>query len=392
MSGAAGAALSGALILRPGPGRTAIASSRVPLAGALLRGRPAGEAMLMLPRLFALCGQAHRVTAALAVATAMAGDDRRAGQAGVAALAPERAALAAETLREHVRRLLIDWPRLLGQPADGAAAALRACPLFGAAAMAHNGGDGAAARDWIGRELLGGPVAPWLAGWREDRAGWLGRWSGRAQALPARLMRAVRDDAVAIGAAWPPLRAQAGEAGMRALAARMADGAGLEYVAGDTGAACETGCWTRLGGGGDGDQAAPDSAWLRMGARLAEVCRLAGDGPAAGRAGWADGGALACGALWLGEGEALAWTEMARGVLCHRVRLELDGARPTIGDYHVLAPTDWNFHPRGVVADALAALPAGGDAVARAATARRVGVLAAAFDPCVHFEIEFAHA
>lgn len=391
MSGAAGPAWSGALILRPGRGRAAVGDTRVPLAGALLRGRPADEAMLMLPRLFALCGQAHRVTAGLAVATAMAGGGG-AGHADPAGLAPQRAALAAETLREHVRRLLIDWPRLLGQPADGAAAALRTCPLFGAAAMAHNGGDGAAVREWIGRELLGGPVAPWLAGWRADRAGWLGRWSGQARALPARLMRAVRDDAVSVGPAWPPLRAQAGEAGMRALAARMADGAGLEYVAGDAGdagAACETGCWTRLAGDGGGAGAPPDSAWLRMGARLAEVCRLAGYGPGAEPA---DGAALASGALWLGDGEALAWTEMARGVLCHRVRLELDGARPTIGDYHVLAPTDWNFHPRGVVADALAAMPAGGGAAARTATARRVGVLAAAFDPCVNFEIEFAHA
>ena len=166
---------------------------------------------------------------------------------------------------------------------------------------------------------------------------------------------------------------------MRALAKHMANDGAFEPAAG---VAWETGCWTRLGE--CPGVAAPASAWLRMGARVAEVCALVEP----------DGAdqALVCGALSLGRGEALAWTEMARGVLCHRVRLELGGALPTIGDYRVMAPTEWNFHPRGVVASALAAMPAGGDAAARMATARRIGVLAAAFDPCVHFEIEFAHA
>lgn len=377
-SAATSAALAGSLILRPGQGGAAIGSSRMPLAAALLRGRPAGDAALILPRLYALCGQAHRAAAELAVATAMAG-----GAPGAAALAPVPAALAAETLREHVRRLLIDWPRLLGQPDDGAGAALRACPLFSPATRAHNGENRAAAREWIARDLLGEPLAPWLASWRADRAKCLRRWSRRSRTLPARLMRAVEVDAGALGAMWPPLRAHASEAGMHALAAQMAgDGAFGALVPVD-GMASETGCWTRLGD--LPGVAAPASAWLRMGARVAEVCALAEhDG--------ADAGALACGALALGPGEALAWTEMARGVLCHRVRLELDGAQPAIADYRVMAPTEWNFHPRGVVASALAAMPRGGNGAMRRATARRIGVLAAAFDPCVQFEIEFAHA
>jgi hypothetical protein len=133
--------------------------------------------------------------------------------------------------------------------------------------------------------------------------------------------------------------------------------------------------------------AAPADGWLRMGARVAEICRLAGAGDGQ------DGGAmLAHGALALGGGEALAWTEMARGLLCHWVRLDLGHEAPTVLDYQVVAPTEWNFHPRGAVAAALAAMPAGGDSATRLATARSIGVLAAAFDPCIPFEIEYEHA
>jgi len=48
----------------------------------------------------------------------------------------------------------------------------------------------------------------------------------------------------------------------------------------------------------------------------------------------------------------------------------------------VLAPTEWNFHPEGVAAQALAALPPDMPGLAA-----RVRLLMAALDPCVPFEI-----
>jgi len=48
--------------------------------------------------------------------------------------------------------------------------------------------------------------------------------------------------------------------------------------------------------------------------------------------------------------------------------------------YRVLAPTEWNFHPRGVLAQALSALR-GPQAADNART------LAVAFDPCVEFTV-----
>lgn len=375
------AALTGVLTLRPGQGAHAIGSSRAPLAGPLLRGRPAEQAAHLLPRVFSLCGQAHRVAANLALAAA---HGNRSG-ADLAAPASDHALLAAETLREHVRRMMIDWPRLVGQADDGAAAALRTCPLFGAPTKAHNGGrDGdMALRAWVEREVLGDSIAAWLARWNDDQRACLRHWSRRARTLPARLMCAIEQDADTIDAGAPALRAHASEEGMRALAAELAADACFEQAPHSAGGARETGSWTRLGA----TDALPDDAWLRMGARVAEVCALAAAGHTA-----ADGAPLAHGALALAPGEALAWTEMARGLLCHWVKLDLNGDGATIADYRVVAPTEWNFHPQGAVASALAAMPAGGNGATRMATTRRIGVLAAAFDPCVNIEIEFSHA
>lgn len=85
---------------------------------------------------------------------------------------------------------------------------------------------------------------------------------------------------------------------------------------------------------------------------------------------------LSSGALNLGEGQAIAWCEMARGLLLHWVQLDGHGA---VAQYRVLAPTEWNFHPQGALALGLAALGAQDSAAAH--------TLAAAFDPCVAYRV-----
>ena len=78
-------------------------------------------------------------------------------------------------------------------------------------------------------------------------------------------------------------------------------------------------------------------------------------------------------------GVGLAQVECARGTLTHRVAL--DG--PLVTGWRVLAPTEWNFHPRGPLADAIATLPAQSDADAT----RAAETLAAALDPCVRIAL-----
>ncbi len=80
-----------------------------------------------------------------------------------------------------------------------------------------------------------------------------------------------------------------------------------------------------------------------------------------------------------GIGQARA----ARGQLVHRV--ELQGG--VIGRYQILAPTEWNFHPQGVVVKALSTL--NGD---RTQIEQQARLLINAIDPCVGYELALERA
>jgi len=73
--------------------------------------------------------------------------------------------------------------------------------------------------------------------------------------------------------------------------------------------------------------------------------------------------------------------ETARGLLMHEV--ELDGER--IADYKIVAPTEWNFHPKGALATYLMGQPAGD----RGELERRLARIVAALDPCVPWTLEW---
>jgi hypothetical protein len=83
-----------------------VASER-PAIAQFLRGRPADEAVRLVPLLFALCGQAQGRAAALALAAAR-------GTECSPQLDP---AIQREALREHLWRWLLDLPVLLGEVA-----------------------------------------------------------------------------------------------------------------------------------------------------------------------------------------------------------------------------------------------------------------------------------
>jgi len=83
-----------------------VASER-PVVANYLRGRPADEAVRLVPLLFALCGQAQGRAAALALAAAR-------GNEFQAQLDP---AIQREALREHLWRWLLDLPAQLGEAA-----------------------------------------------------------------------------------------------------------------------------------------------------------------------------------------------------------------------------------------------------------------------------------
>ncbi|SDI55916.1 HoxV [Pseudomonas panipatensis] len=341
MTGDAGLArLAGSLRVRPGQ-RPALLGGRPPLAARLLQGQPAEAAAQRLPLLYSLCGQAHRLTAELALQAAREGT----AEASDAA----RQALHAETRREHLRRIVLDWPGLLG----GATAD----PLA-LSAVAQQGLDA-----WFE-----GSAQAWLDAWREGPRQALLDWSARGRHWLARLLRDCRDEAEAL--LLPVHALPVAPARLLAVEQNLRQGDAFIRQPELDGQPCETGAWTRAW------EAHPQrhgNAWLRLGARLADLAELSLEAPRP----------LALGALAVGECQALAWCETARGLLLHRVHLETGANGMQVCDYQVLAPTEWNLHPRGALAQALEALPASG-----ASGRRQAELLLAAFDPCLAYRLE----
>ncbi len=81
----------------------------------------------------------------------------------------------------------------------------------------------------------------------------------------------------------------------------------------------------------------------------------------------------------VGNGIGLAQVQAARGLLIHR--LELRQGR--VYDYRIVAPTEWNFHPEGVVASGLKQLRAGSPNELQ----RQAELFINAVDPCVQYAL-----
>ena len=321
-----------------------ITPRRLPPIGALVAGRSAAEMLKLVPCLYTLCAAAHGVAAQTAVEAARGID-----------VAPEvrrrrTAAVLSERLVEQLRGVVTGL-RLLEQPA--VAVAVRELIHASAAfALTTNAGvpERLSATDLMERAL--------------DQIGIIG-------------LKAMDDSA---SVRFSP----SGTACLTArddfdIIARLArDGASYASEPDLGGAVPETGPWARLRAEGDpGDQSATAAA--RLQARLDEIVRMprmlfalaAGEG---------DSALPDVTGYCLGEGGGAAAVETARGRLHHHVELDANGR---VCRFRCLAPTEWNFHPRGPLArmlrGAVVPLDRGGrDAVEQ---------LIAAFDPCVGFKV-----
>jgi len=352
-------ALTGALWLRPGvPAPHNLRSTRPLLASRVAAGQSAHALPGLLAGLFSLCGHAHRLCSRLAIEAAAPG--LLGGPAD--ALAEE---LRRETAGEHARRIGMDWPRLLAPAhAEQALQTLCACPLLHTPALAPV--DWPAVRAWLQTQWLGMDCAAWLQAWPEG----FNDWSRRAHGwLPALLRHAQADDIALPLNDIPALKIAASPDALQELGRVLVAQPGFAAAPRWRGRCAHTGTWSRLRAASP----RPDSAHALLGSRIAELARLClPDGAA-----W-----LQWGSLPTGPNQGLAWVEMARGLLVHQVTLNPQS--PRVQACQVLAPTEWNFHPEGVAAQALAALPAHAQA--------QVRLLMAALDPCVPFQIEADHA
>jgi len=354
--------LAGQVRLQPGRPLPTVHSSRPELAPRLAAGRPADELPTLMGALFTLCAHAHRLATRLAVAAARHGV--------VPPSAAERQALQLATARDQVLRIAHDWPRLLpgapGQAAEPGAdpLQLRACPLWRADLAPAD--QLAALPAWLQHKWLGMAPADWLQRRDADPLGWASRWCRQADGPVAATLRPQRAACERLATAAHALDLLHNPMLTLPMLARQLVQPGFCSQPLWQGSLADTGPWSRHQ---DPLRLPAHNAWMRLVSRLVDLLRLA----MPGGADW-----LTAGALTLPGHAGIAWVEMARGLLVHRVQLAADGLQ--VANAQVLAPTDWNFHPRGLLARALVPVHDADDA-------RR---LAVAFDPCVEFSVDGA--
>lgn len=349
-----------------------------PQAARLLAGRPALEVMKMVPLLFAVCGRAQSVAAHAAWTAArgrLVGEDLKRHMDGY------ESTVALESAQEHLWRLLVDWPLLLGfAPAQQVA-------IDWHRRLARVDGVEGSPR-WVeaGNELMAGPVL--------DIVGVdLLRWEGlmiralldpEGTRLPGTVGRML--DALARVEACAPARpaatpfVDASSAGE--TAAHLSWPVDEAFAAAPTwdGGPAETGALARQS---DHPLLQP---LLRSGRTLAarllarvldlieDAQRLAGGRPPQRRA---DAGRLA-------DGSGLARVETARGMLLHWADVSGDH----IERYTIVAPTEWNFHPGGAFRSQALGARADDEATLR----RYLETLTLALDPCVEYDVELSRA
>lgn len=333
--------------LMPG-GRPAVwRSPRADLASALALGRPAEVLPDRMAALHGLCAAGHRLAATLAV---------RAARGEPADPTPEeRRQLRAAVLREHLLHLGQAAPRMLDPGADGLDPADAPWPGRHSALAPRQAAQGVEGdltdlTDWLHARWLHQPAGALAQAIGADPVAATLAWARRTDTPCARWWRRVLPAALSVPTPWRPLHAGA--------LPELPD-----HVVPDTGP------WTRVA-----DPSLPEAhnAGMRLIARLLDLLRLAGPQGA---------GRLHAAAHAPAPGLGRAWVEVGRGLLTYEVRL--DGA--DVAALRVVAPTDWNVHPAGVLAEALS----------RARTADEARLLAVAYDPCEPCEVmlpEAAHA
>ncbi len=357
-----------------------IDSTRPVRASRMFHGKGVVEVLKMLPMLFTICGTAQACAAVRACEQALA----MSPAPGVETL--RESLVRMETLREHMWRILLDWPGFLAEAPEhrGMAQMLELQRDYRQALMGEQdpfvlaaAAPGAepqvpqALAEKIalvtGQAVFDMSPCEWLDIGNPEM---LGQWASSGSTVAARLIDRI------LQSGWSDL----GACDIKALPAletgyihRVLQDENFVAQPQWYGECRESTCLTRLesalltrlqAGHGNG-------LLVRLVARLTEIAQLSVNlTPLPGKAIESPPGE----ALKAGVGQVAA----ARGQLLHRVQLAGD----VVTRYQILAPTEWNFHPEGVVARSLAGMH--GDREQMESQAR---LLINAIDPCVGYEL-----
>jgi hypothetical protein len=293
---------------------------------------------------------------------------------------PSSRELSLRTALDYLRSMTMDWSsQVLGWPTP--------CPVPLAQTHAAMSEAQAAAalqqlKVWLETSVLHQPTSDWLVQHSAPEA--LLVWCQQhAHAVPpASFLLDCHTTASALQTTYRPLdlldqNPEKQTLQLQQVAQAIANHSGFAQRPIWQGQCAETGAWSRVrrrqGAAVSGPETSGGmSAWTRLTSRWLELVDLCADEPVqvAPHAG------LSSGALALGQGQALGWCEMARGLLLHWVQLDAQGR---VDAYQVVAPTEWNFHPDGALAQALMRLSP--QDITGAA------LLGKAFDACVDCQV-----
>ncbi|MFZ2168748.1 MAG: nickel-dependent hydrogenase large subunit [Methylococcaceae bacterium] len=368
-----------------------ITSTRPDAAARVLLGKTPEQVLDIVPLLFSLCGNAQAYAALLACRAALG------MVAAPEADAAQNLLVQLETLREHAWRILLDWPKLIGlSPNKTAIAALLKFDRLFKQTLFRNGEafklDSVADIDMaqatqlineletlINDAIFNGSLGTFLLLNSEAQ---IGDWLQQNYAVPAQLLGSIYSQGWAgIGqntiARLPELAAedlhwQMQQYGLTAFV-RTPNWLGCCFESTLLNRQLPhlliTDLCSRYGNG----------LLVRLVGRLLEVAGI----PAQLRQLLGQNSANPTSPVQQvssdGVGVGLAQVQAARGLLIHRLVLH----QGQVYDYRIVAPTEWNFHPDGVVAHSLKQLQA--DCVND--LQRQAELLINAIDPCVQYQL-----
>ena len=377
-----------------GPPRVEIASSRPVTVSDILVGRPPETAPQIVGRLFTLCRMAQMVAAAETMEQAMG------LQPGARRTACRIALVAAEALEQSLWRIFMDWPRMIGEAERPDLFKPLRDDLTGILALINLDGviDGLGHHppqsDWHEAVAAVERLRPALGKVFSGRGGFafmdtaeaFAAWVEAGDCTTARLFARVAAEGLS-GFGRSDVRLLADRDLERIVWHLSVDADGTYRARPDChGQVTETGALARQI---DHPVVAAARArhgnglYTRLVARLADVvsrlCTLE-----AALDALAHGGRKAIPNPPLTRpgappGVGARAVDTARGTLIHWARIE----HGVIKAYRILAPTEWNFHPKGPLTRGLE-----GSAVSDPEILRHgVSLMVAALDPCVAYEV-----
>ena len=383
-------ALEGRIIIRISdkPRSCEVVSSRPLLASRILTGKTADEALAVIPLLFNVCGMAQAYAAHKAISTGMTQTHSQAVQAA------RELVVLAETGRENLLRVFMDWPLLFQMERwcgnlhylaqlhkDFAAALFKNGDAFSLTAILKS--------DILAIQALISEFEDFLSDhvFKTSPNQWLGfnqaqlmSWAADSDTIASRSVhQIIENNWQSAGAVdycgLPELNA---DALTERLDAEDAD----DFIAFPDwqGSCFETSAYSRqyrqplvqsL------TETFSTGLLARWVARLVELAQI----PRQMRQ-WLE--LLEQTTLTAPQSSAngLGIVEAARGRLIHRVKMQ----QGIVKQYQILAPTEWNFHPKGVLFRSLLS-------VEEEKADRRQQVmhlLIHAFDPCVGYQLELS--